>query len=555
MISRAPKKLHGLQKSLITFTKLINMRRKHFIANSALVVIGYNFFSKNLQQFVAGETPDLFALNEVTIDQLQAFMKNGKYTSEQITKMYLDRIAAIDKKGPALNSVIEVNPDAIMLARKADDERRKGKWRGSMHGIPVLIKDNIDSADKMMTTAGALALTGNHASKDAFIVTQLREAGAVLLGKTNLSEWANFRSSRSVSGWSSRGGQTKNPYELDRNPCGSSSGSAVAVSANLCAVAIGTETNGSINCPASINGIVGIKPTVGLLSRSGIIPISKTQDTAGPLARTVRDAAIFLGVLAGKDANDIATSSNPNDQRKDYTQYLDSNGLNGKKIGVEKSFITGGHEAIASLFKKAMDQMTAKGATIVEVDFLTSFRKLGIDSQKVLQYEFKDGVNNYLASANAPVKTLADVIQYNKDHEAKAMPYFKQETLEASQARGSITDKEYMDALAKYDDARKFFTKFFEDNKLDAICGPSNGFPWCIDWINGDHYTGYGLYGPAAVCGFPSMNVPMGSYDDLPVGLAFMATAYKEPELITIAYAYEQATKNRIVPKFKKGLS
>lgn len=532
------------------------MKRREFITDLALTLVGYNFLtactgsSSSKQNTPANES---FELNEATIAALQQQMKIGKTTSEDITKLYLKRINEIDKKGPSVNAVIEINPDAEKIAAALDDERKAGRVRGPLHGIPVLIKDNIDTADRMMTTAGALALMNNKAKKDAFIVKQLREAGAVILGKTNLSEWANFRSARSVSGWSSRGGQTRNPYVLDRSPCGSSSGSAVAVAANLCAVSVGTETDGSISCPASMNSVVGIKPTVGLVSRAGIIPISKTQDTAGPFARTVQDAAILLGILAGVDINDAITMESKGKGMQDYTKFLDVNGLAGKRIGVEKKFLKG-HEAIDALLKKALDQMKGKGAVIVEVDFMKEFKKAETNELLVLEYEFKDGVNKYLSTANARVKSLQDVIDYNRQNEAKAMPYFKQELLDSSQAKGSLQDKEYIAAITKYADARKAYNKFFDDNQLDALCGPANGFPWCIDFMNGDFFTGYGAYGPAAVCGYPSITIPMGNVNELPVGISFLGKAYTEPQLISIGYAYEQASKNRVVPKFRKTL-
>lgn len=524
------------------------MKRKDFLSRTAMLSAGYGLLSKYAWAKTSVDANSNFALHEHSIDMLQELMRAGKYSAVQITQLYLNRISAIDKKGPQLNAVIELNPDALLIARQCDEERKKGKLRGPLHGIPVLIKDNIDTADKMMTTAGALALMNNRADKDAFIVKQLREAGAVLLGKTNLSEWANFRSTRSVSGWSSRGGQTRNPYSLDRNPCGSSSGSAAAVSANLCAVTIGTETNGSINCPASVNGVVGIKPTVGLVSRSGIIPISKTQDTAGPLTRSVRDAAIVLSAIIGKDNNDAATLTEKN-KASDYTSFLDTNALAGKTIGVEKNFLTGGHESVLELYNKAIAQMKSKGARIVEVDFLNAFGKIGVPASKVMQYEFKDGVNNYLAQAKASVKSLAEVIRFNKENEAKAMPFFKQELLDACQGRGPLSEKEYTDAMLKYEEARKFYSEFFAAQQLDAICGPSNGTAWCTDLVNGDRFTGYGMYGPAAVCGCPSINVPMGFVQSLPVGLAFLGKAFMDGELIAIAYAYEQASKNRRAPK------
>ena len=526
------------------------MHRRVFISNSAICFLGFNFFPSEVRTFIRDNSTNTSALDEVTISQLQDYMEARRYTSEQITRLYLSRIAQLDRKGAALHAVMEINPDAIQLARNRDEERKKGQVKSLLHGVPVLLKDNIDTADKMMTTAGSLALLNNKAQNDAFIAKKLREAGAVILGKTNLSEWANFRSTRSVSGWSSRGGQTKNPYVLDRTPCGSSSGSAVAVAANLCAVAVGTETNGSISCPAAMNSVVGIKPTIGLVSRSGIIPIAKTQDTAGPLARTVKDAAILLGILAGKDPNDDIAVVKGIEESIDYTRFLNADGLNGKIVGVEKTFLNG-HEAITALLKKALEQMRSKGATVVEVEFIEKYRQIGVEQRKVLQYEFKDGLNRYLASANASVKSLADVIQYNKEHEATVMPYFKQETLEAAQSKGSLDEKDYLQAVGKYEEARKYYNKFFEENKLDVLCGPANGFPGCIDLLNGDTFTGYGMYGPAAVCGYPSLTIPLGNVSDLPVGLSFLGKAFSEPELISIGYAYEQVSKNRIQPKFR----
>lgn len=534
------------------------MKRKDFIKNSAITIVGCNFFNtgipgagSSIKEKSSENEWISFELSEATIDDLQNRMSTGKLSSEAITKLYLKNIGAIDKKGPAVNAIIEINPDAVTIAREMDQERKEGKLRGPLHGIPVLIKDNIDTADKMMTTAGSLALLNHKATREAFVSKKLREAGAVILGKTNLSEWANFRSSRSVSGWSSRGGQTKNPYVLDRSPCGSSSGSGVAVSANLCAAAVGTETNGSISCPSSMNGIVGIKPTVGLVSRSGIIPISKTQDTAGPMTRTVRDAAILLSVLAGVDADDPVTMESVEKAKTDYTQFLDIDGLKDKRIGVEKTYLKR-HEVIDSLLKKALEEMQSKGAVIVELEFMVPFSKIGIEQQRVLQFEFKDGLNKYLSTANAAVKSIADVIRFNKENEAKAMPHFQQEIMEASHAKGSLEDKEYLDALKKYEEGRSFYNKFFEDNKLDAFCGPTNGFPWCVDPMNGDFFTGYGTYGPAAVCGYPSITIPMGNADGLPVGISFIGQAYNEPRLIQIGYAYEQVSKKRTVPTFKK---
>lgn len=493
-----------------------------------------------------------FELSELTVSQLQAKMKSGDVSSRSVTQSYLDQISRLDKDGPILNAVIEINPDALSIADTLDEERKKGKLRGPMHGIPVLIKDNINTADRMQTTAGALALEGNIAQSDAFVVKQLRNAGAVILGKTNLSEWANFRSTRSSSGWSSRGGQTLNPYILDRSPCGSSSGSGVAVAANLCAVSVGTETNGSIACPASMNSIVGIKPTVGLVSRSGIIPISKTQDTAGPFGRTVADAAMLLGAMTGRDPEDAATSDTPAKTPTDYAVYLDPDGLKGKRIGVEKDFLNE-HERVDVLFKHAIDQMKKLGAIVIEVDYMKT-QDLGDAESTLLQYEFKDGVNAYLSKSNAKVKSLDDVIAFNKNHEDRVMPAFRQELLEISTAKGNLDSKEYKEALRKILNVRKLLAAEFEKNKLDALCGPATGPSWCIDPVNGDFWTGYGSYGPAAVSGFPSITVPMGDVNEIPIGISFLGRAYDEPGLISIAYAYEQVSKNRKAPRFLKSV-
>ncbi len=536
------------------------MNRRNFLKSSSLTGISLTVLASNActretkkkTPLIVAENPEKsFALNEITVEGLQQKMQSGELTSRAITEMYLKRIEAIDASGPTLNSVIELNPDALSIADGMDEERKRGKTRGPLHGIPVLIKDNIDTADKMMTTAGSLALEGNIAAKDAFIVSQLRNAGAILLGKTNLSEWANFRSERSSSGWSSRGGQTKNPYVLDRNPCGSSSGSGSAVAANLCAIAIGTETNGSIACPSSINGIVGIKPTVGLWSRSGIIPISATQDTAGPMARTVKDAAILLGALTGLDEKDSATVAIKGKSHKDYTQFLNPEALKGKRIGVEKSFLKV-HEGIDALLTKALEQMRNAGAEIIEVELIGKTREAGKVEFDILKFEFKDGLNRYLAQANAKVKSLEDVIRFNKENEAKAMPFFKQEILEASQALAGVDSKDYKTSLTKLLTTRGVIDSLFKQHSLDAICGPANGPSWCIDMINGDFFTGYGTYSPAAIAGYPSITLPMGTVFELPIGLSFIGKAFGEAELLAIAYSYEQISKNRVAPKFVK---
>jgi len=532
------------------------MNRRNFLKSSSLAsvtltgvgVVACNDFVKTTS--ASNTVTDNFELNEISIDQLQKKMQDGTLSSKAITQLYLNRIDQIDKKGPALHAVIELNPDAISIAEAMDNERKEGKIRGPLHGIPVLIKDNINTGDKMMTTAGSLALVGNRAKADAFIIKQLRESGAVILGKTNLSEWANFRSSRSSSGWSSRGGQTKNPYYLDRSPSGSSSGSGSAVAANLCTVAIGTETDGSVIAPSSNCGLVGIKPTVGLLSRSGIIPISKTQDTAGPMARTVKDAAILLGVLAGVDAADAVTLESKGKAEKDYTKFLDKNALKGKRIGIEKSFLKGRHEGVVALYQQAIEEIKKQGATIIEIDLLKETNPLGGAEFTILQFEFKDGLNKYFASANAPIKTMADLIAFNKKEEATAMPYFKQETIESSQAKSDLNSKEYTDALQKTLTSRKIIDSILQQNKLDAIVGTSIGPATPIDLINGDSDAGFYFCPPAAMAGYPHITVPMGDISGLSVGLSFVASAYQEATIIAFAYAYEQATNKRKAPKF-----
>lgn len=534
------------------------MNRRNFIKKgtaagviSTLGIGTAQAISENLATSKEIKFDDKFELNEVTIMQLQEMMQNGKLSAKSLTKMYLNRIEEIDKNGPKLNAVIEINPDAIAIATTLDAERKEGKIRGLLHGIPILIKDNINTADKMQTTAGALALVGNIASADAFIVKQLRSAGAVILGKTNLSEWANFRSTRSCSGWSSRGGQTKNPFILDRSPSGSSSGSGAAVSANLCAIAIGTETNGSIIAPSSYSGVVGFKPTVGLVSRSGIIPISKTQDTAGPMTRNITDAAILLTAITGVDADDDATKDSEARGQKDYTSFLKNGDLKGKRIGVEKSFLTG-HEGVVQLYQNAIAKLKELGAEIIEISLLAEMRSIGGASTIVLQTEFKDGVNAYLAKANAKVKTLTEVIAFNKANATSAMPYFKQETLEASDKAGDLNSQNYKDALAKTLSSQKIINDLMEKNKLDVIVGTSFGIPSLIDLFNGDYSGGFYFASPAAMAGFPHITVPMGFINELPVGLSFIASAYQEPVILNTAFIYEQATKHRKAPKFIK---
>ncbi len=536
------------------------MQRRNFIKASAVAGVALSALSLNScapapekkDEGTDTKATDDFALNEATIDILQQKMQSKEYTSHAITQLYLTRINDIDKNGPKLNAVIELNPNALDMAADLDKERDNGKVRGPLHGIPVLIKDNINTKDKVATTAGSLALADNFAAKDAFIINKLREAGAVILGKTNLSEWANFRSTRSCSGWSCKGGQTKMPYILDRNPSGSSAGTGTAVAANLCAIGIGTETDGSVVSPASVNGIVGIKPTVGLLSRSGIVPISKTQDTAGPMTRTVKDTAILLGILAGADPDDTYTKNNK--VEADYTKFLDINGLHGKRIGVEKTALKI-NPAMNALFQKAVDTMQSKGATIVIVELVKELKPIGASEYQVLLYEFKDGLNKYLSTANSKMKSLADVMAFNKANEAKTMPFFKQEIMDDAQAKGDLNSKEYLDSVKKTTGiTRTAIDKIMKDNNLDAIVAPTNGFACCIDLVNGDYDNGFGFSTPAAMAGYPHITVPMGASHDLPVGVSFISTAYKEGDIIKLAYAYEQASKKRLKPEFKVDL-
>lgn len=536
------------------------MKRRDFLTGTTLATVGLtalfiegcNNTNKNIEnEALDSEGTFVFELDEETINSLQEKLASGKYTSEQLVDLFLKRIENIDKKGPELNAIIEINSEAISISKQMDKERKEGKVRGPLHGIPVVIKDNIDTADKMQTTAGSLAMIGNIASKDAFTVKKLRDSGAIIIGKTNLSEWANFRSNQSSSGWSSRGGQTKNPYILDHNPCGSSAGSGVAVAANLCVVAVGTETDGSIVCPASVNGIVGIKPTVGLISRSGIIPISKTQDTAGPMARTVKDAVILLGVLVGIDATDSITNESKGKSFSDYTTFLDLNALKGKRIGIEKK-PQGQNQFINSLLENAILLLKQNGATIVEIDYINKIDALSEAEFEVLQFEFKDGLNQYLSTAKSKVTSLKDVIDFNLANEDKAMPYFKQEILESSNLKLGLNEKKYIDALDKsFNGSKKILDSVFQEHQLDAICGITMGPACSIDMIYGDRW-GYSLTAPAAASGYPHITVPAGKVYDLPVGLSFFGTSYSEPKLLGIAYAYEQASKHRVKPTFKK---
>lgn len=493
-------------------------------------------------------------LPEWTIAELQEKMESGELTARQIAELYLQRIAAVDKSGPYINSIIELNPDALEIADRLDAERKAGKVRGALHGVPILIKDNIDTADRMQTTAGSLALEGNIAAKDAFIVKQLRKAGAVILGKTNLSEWANFRGKRSVSGWSSRGGLTRNPYALDRSTCGSSSGSGAAVAANLCVAAVGTETDGSIICPSQTNGIVGIKPTLGLASRSGIIPIAHSQDTPGPMARTVADAAILLGALTGVDERDSATKSGRKRAYSNYAKYLDLDGLKGARIGVARN-MAGTNPRILKIFDHCIEVMKQLGAIIVDPANVPNFDKFGTTEKEVLYYEFKANLNKYLKSLGADirVRSMEDVIRFNQENEDRVMPYFGQDHMTTALAKGSLSDKKYKDALAKNLrlTRKEGIDAALRKHKLDALIVPSGGPAWVIDLVNGDAVNwDMESTSPAAVAGYPHITVPAGYVFGLPVGLSFFSTAWQEPVLIKFAYAFEQATQYRRQPRY-----
>jgi len=497
-------------------------------------------------------TPPAFELDELTIADLQQGLQSGKYSSRELVEKYSDRITAIDKKGPALYSVIEMNPDAEKIAAALDRERKEKGPRSPLHGVPMLIKDNIDTQDRMMTTAGSLALVGARPLRDAFVAQKLREAGAIILGKTNLSEWANFRSSKSSSGWSGRGGQTRNPYALDRNPCGSSSGSGAAVAANLCTAAIGTETDGSVVCPSSANSLVGIKPTVGLISRSGIIPISHSQDTAGPMARTVRDAVLILGALTGVDPRDAATNASRGHAVADYTKFLDQDGLRGMRLGVARKYF-GFNEHVDKLLNDLLAEMKRLGAVLVDPADIPTQGKFDDSEFEVLLYEFKADLNAYLAGLgpSSPVRTLKDVIDFNEKNRDREMPYFGQDTMTKAEAKGPLTSKAYVAALSK----NHLLTRtqgidfVMKKNRLDALVAPTGGPAWPTDWINGDHFTG-GYSSASAVAGYPHITVPAGYVFGLPVGISFFGGAFSEPKLIKIAYAFEQATKARRAPKF-----
>jgi len=491
-------------------------------------------------------------MEELTILEWQERMASGALSARALAEMYLERIEAVDVRGPAINAMIELNPDALAIADALDAEREARGPRGPLHGIPVCLKDNIGTGDRMATTAGSLALAGSIPSQDAFVARKLREAGAVILGKTNLSEWANFRSSQSTSGWSSRGGQTRNPYALDRNPCGSSSGSAVAVAANLCAAAIGTETDGSIICPASANSVVGIKPSVGLVGRSGIIPIAHSQDTAGPMARSVEDAALLLGALTGLDPRDPITGQSRGKSQTDYTRFLDPNGMRGARIGVARQLF-GFNEKVDRLMDEAIAIMKHLGAEILDPADVASADRLEGTEFEVLLYEFKTNINTYLAGLDSsiPVHSLKDVIEFNERHRDEVMPYFGQDILLQAEGKGPLTDEDYINALEtnRRLAREEGIDAALREHRLDAIVAPSGGPAWLTDLVTGDHHSG-GSSTPAAVAGYPNITVPAGYIHGLPVGISFFAAAYQEPTLIKLAYAFEAATQVRRPPAF-----
>lgn len=498
-----------------------------------------------------------FELEEITIAELQEGMSSGKFSARSITEIYLKRIEEIDRGGPAINSVIEINPDALKIADALDAERSEKGARGPLHGIPILIKDNIATRDNMMTTAGSLALVGSIPPEDSFVARKLREAGAVIIGKTNLSEWANFRSTRSTSGWSARGGQTLNPYALDRNPCGSSSGSGVAVAANLCVAAIGTETDGSIVCPSNANGITGIKPTLGLVSRYGIVPIAHSQDTAGPMTRTIADAAIVLGALTGADPNDHVTQESNGRSHTDYTKFLKPKGMKGARIGVARNFF-GFNDRVDRIMETSIEEMKRLGAAIVDPANITTAGEFDDSEMEVLLYEFKADFNAYLEWLGhfTKVRSLSELIDFNEQNREKEMPYFGQELFLQAEAKGPLTEKAYRDALKKNHrlSRKKGIDAVMDTHKLDAIVAPAGGPAWMTDFINGDHFSG-GSSSPAAVAGYPNIAVCAGFINGLPVGISFFGRAWSEPTLIRIAYAFEQATRFRTPPRFSPSIA
>ncbi|MCO6512638.1 MAG: amidase [Aridibacter famidurans] len=520
--------------------------RRTFLGTAATAGAGLMMYSRT----VKGSGGVLkIEIEEATVADLRNAMASGEATSKSITQAYLKRIADLDKK---INSMIELNPDALAIAEELDKEMKAGKTRGPLHGIPVVIKDNIDTADKMKTTAGSLALVDAPVpARDSSVAEQLRKAGVVILGKTNLSEWANFRSNNSSSGWSGRGGQTRNPYILDRNPCGSSSGTGAAISASLATVGIGTETDGSIVCPSSICGIVGVKPTVGLVSRGGIIPIAHTQDTAGPMTRTVEDAAILLSALTAVDPSDSATQATGRKAEKDYTAFLEKDGLKGARIGIARDY-WGRNERVDGVLDQALDALRAGGAELFDVK-LETIRQFGDAEYQVLLYEFKADLNKYLGDRGGKYKTLADLIKFNEDNADKEMPYFGQDIFIEAEAKGSLTSDEYVQALKKCRmmSRDQGLDAALSGQNLDAIVAPSNAPTWMVDLVNGDCGSGYvGSSQFAAVSGYPNITVPFGFIKELPIGVSFMGGAWQEGKLFRITYAFEQLTKGRKKPKY-----
>ena len=537
------------------------LNRRGFLAISsagalATGISGCGTASQDNSSRDGAEKADRFRLNELSIGDLQKSMDEGSLSSREITQLYLERIDKLDRQGPALRSIIEVNPEALDIAERLDRERKDGKKRGALHGIPIILKDNIDTADRMTTTAGSLALEGSIPAQDSFVAKRLREAGAVLLAKANLSEWANFRSDYSSSGWSARGGQCRNPYALDRNPCGSSSGSAVATSANLCAGSIGTETNGSIVCPSNANGVVGLKPTLGLVSRSGIIPIAHSQDTAGPITRTVADAAAILSAIAGVDPKDPATAAGDGHAAQDFTDALKRGSLKGARVGVVRQSF-GFLPAVDRLMEDGIRVLKELGAEIVDPADIPTHRQFGRPSFQVLLYEFKADLNAYLAGLGekARVHSLEELIRFNDEHAENEMPFFGQELFMQAEAKGPLTSQEYLDALAS---AKKLagpdgIDKVMDDNKLDVLIAPTGGPAWKTDHVNGDHGLG-GSSSPAAVSGYPNITVPAGFVSGLPVGLSFFGRAWTEAKLIGYAFDFEQETRLRLPPGFLTSL-
>jgi amidase len=533
------------------------MRRREFVERTvrgaaalavAPVPAGTSPLPEALPQMVS--SVPAFELDETTIADLQKGMAAGQWTARSLGEAYLQRIEQVDRQGPGLRAILETNPDALAIADELDRERKARGPRGPLHGIPVLVKDNLDTHDRMTNTAGSLALEGSHPAQDSTVVQKLRAAGAVILAKTNLSEWANIRSTKSSSGWSARGGQCRNPYSLDRSPCGSSSGSGAATAANLGAVSIGTETDGSIVCPASANGLVGLKPTVGLVSRAGIIPISHSQDTAGPMCRSVADAAAVLSAIAGEDARDAGTAASAGKTHSDYTRFLDGQGLRGARLGVARKYF-GFHPAVDKLMDAAFAEMKKQGAELIDPVDLPNDPAVGAAELEILLYELKHDLNNYLATLGpgARVKTLADVIKFNEENREREMPYFGQELFLQAQEKGPLTSKPYLAAVKKCAQFRKTYDALLTKHRLDAFISPTDAPAWCIDLVNGDHYMG-GSSSPAAIAGHASINVPLGLVHGLPVGILFYGRAWSEGTLIKLAYSFEQATRHRRPPKF-----